>query len=139
MLRDYRWSWFGESSFVKETKKAPTTLEFSIVFIISVGSTNIMFFCRYNSLPILPFLILHPLNLTFQFMAAGAQLKAFYSGASFVSKPAKTSLTNLTIIFCETFPFAWALEFFHVPFGGMRLQETAGEEPSAMMSFVQIP
>lgn len=139
MLGDYRWSCFGESFFVKEKKKAPTTLEFSIIIIISGGNTNITFFCLYDSLPILPFLILHSLTLTFQFMPAGAQLKAFCSGASFVSKPAKTSLTNLTSNFCETFLFEWTLGFLHVPFGGTRLQETAGEEASAMTGFVQIP
>lgn len=123
MLRDYRWSCFGERFFVKEKKKAPTALEFSIIIIIGGGSTNTIFFCLYNSLSILPFLILHPLNLPFQFMSARAQLKAFCSGESFFSKPVKTSLTNLTINFCETFLFEWALGFLRVPFGGTRLQE----------------
>lgn len=49
------------------------------------------------------------------------------------------SLTNITINFYETFLFEWALGFLHMPFGGTRLQEAAGEEPSAMTGFVQIP
>lgn len=72
-------------------------------------------------------------------MPARAQLKAFPSRASFVSKPAKTSLTNLTNAFCEAFLFDWALGFLLAPVGGTRLQETAGEEPPAVTGFVQMP
>lgn len=72
-------------------------------------------------------------------MSTRAQLKVFPSGVSFVSKPAKTSLTDLTNIFCEAFPSDWALGFLHAPVGGMRLQETAGEEPPAVTGFVQMP
>lgn len=113
----------GRVFLLKKKKKAPTALEFSIIIIIGGGSTNTIFFCLYNSFLILPFLILHPLNLPFQFMSARAQLKAFCSGESFFSKPVKTSLTNLTINFCETFLFEWALGFLCLPFGGTRLQE----------------
>lgn len=72
-------------------------------------------------------------------MPARAQLQAFPSGASFVSKLAKTSLTNLTSNFCEAFLFDWALGFLHAPVGGTRLQETAGEEPPAVTGFVRMP
>jgi len=72
-------------------------------------------------------------------MPARPQLKAFASGASFISKLAKTSLTNLTNNFCEAFLFDRALGFLPVPVGGMRLQETAGEEPPAVTGFVQMP
>lgn len=56
MLKDYRWSWFGESFFFK--KKAPTTLEPPFLIII-------MFCYLYNSLRVLPFPILHPPPLAF--------------------------------------------------------------------------
>lgn len=72
-------------------------------------------------------------------MPARAQLKAFLIRASFVSKLAKTSLTNLTNSFYEALRSDWALGFLHAPAGGTRLQETTGEEPPAMTGFVQMP
>lgn len=92
----------------KKKRKHPQPSEFSFF---------VLFCWLHNSLPVLPFPVLHPCSSLWQFMPARVQLKAFPSRVPFVSKPTKTSLTSLTDALNEAFHFDRALGFLHAPVG----------------------